>query len=213
MPGIGWISCGGRRERRASSKEVGEEVRKARYVLSSYWQGSMTGLAWPSISGNWRRKRVCRRRRPASGDEGIQRKGGSKPTLSPVPCPKAYPAEERQALEIALLYPEKRDRWAELLGSLRYLRYPHLRRAFSLFFRVWTRTRGGTSAVLVPGGDEDVRNLCTGIWAKERSELDNAEAAFTDCVRRIRDRRERLAKQELRRKYKRRNGEGIREPS
>lgn len=181
----------------ASSKEVGEQIRKARSVLSvlSKVNDRLACAKYIRILGE---KAALPEDVLLQEMKEFKRKG-AKPTLSPSPCPKAYPAEERQALEIALLNPGKRDRWAELLDPSDITDIA-VRRAFSLFCGYGPEREGELRQLLCQESDEDVRNLCIGIWAKERSEFDNPESAFADCVRRIRDRRERLGKQELREK-------------
>jgi hypothetical protein len=107
--------------------------------------------------------------------------------------------EERQALEIALLHPEKRDRWAELLDPSD-LSDPHLQRVFALFFQYGAEQEEELRQAICQDADEGVRNLCTGIWAKGGERLGNVEAAFADCVKRMKERREKVSKRELRRK-------------
>jgi DNA primase len=126
-------------------------------------------------------------------------KGEERSLPASAPPSKSYPVEERQALEIALSYPERRDRWAELLDQSE-ISDPELRGVFTLYFQ---HRSGGEEAfrqAICQDADEEVRRLCTGIWAKGGRELGNEEAAFADCVRKMREKRERTSKQELRRK-------------
>lgn len=122
------------------------------------------------------------------------------PSFQP-PSPKAYPVEERQALEIALLHPERRDRWAELLDPSQ-ISDPQLQRVFALFFQYGPEREEELRQFLCQEADEEVRNLCTGIWAKGGQEFGEVEAAFADCVRRMKERREKQSKKELRQKIK-----------
>ncbi|MDH7500648.1 MAG: hypothetical protein QHH30_09735, partial [candidate division NC10 bacterium] len=48
--------------------------------------------------------------------------------------------------------------------------------------------------------NEEVRNLCTGIWARGSQRLENAEATFVDCVKKMEARKEKASKKELRRR-------------
>jgi DNA primase len=128
-------------------------------------------------------------------------KRGPQPESSLAPPSKAFPVEERQALEIALLYPEKRDRWTQLL-DLSEISDPQIKRAFALFFRYRKEEEKEFRHILCQEADEEVRNLCTRIWAKEPPRLDDVEVAFSDCVERMRERKEKVSKRELLRKIK-----------
>jgi DNA primase len=128
-------------------------------------------------------------------------KRGRQPAPSLAASPKAFPVEERQALEIALLHSEKKERWAELL-ALSEISDPQIRRAFTLFFRYGAGEEKQLRHVLCQEADEEVRNLCTRIWAKESPCLDDVESAFADCVRRMKERNEKVSKRELLRKIK-----------
>lgn len=120
------------------------------------------------------------------------------PTFSAPPS-SPYPPEERQALEIALIYPEKRERWAQLLDPAE-VSDPDLRRAFVLYFQSGSQGEEVLRQAICQGSDEKLRSLCTAIWAKGRRDLENEEAAFRDCVGKMREKKERSWRRELRRK-------------
>jgi hypothetical protein len=103
-------------------------------------------------------------------------------------------------LEIALLHAEKRERWAQLL-DVSQISDPQIKRAFTLFFRHGTGEEE-LRRILCQEADEEVRNLCTRIWAEESSRWDDVESAFADCVRRMKERKEKGSTRELSRKIK-----------
>ena len=128
-------------------------------------------------------------------------KRGPQPAPVPVAFLKAFPVEERQALEIALLHAEKKERWAQLL-DVSQISDPQIKRAFTLFFRHGTGEEKELRHILCQETDEEVRNLCTRIWAKESPRWDDVESAFADCVRRMKERKEKVSTRELMRKIK-----------
>lgn len=127
------------------------------------------------------------------------RRGEAKSGIPSTPISVSFPAEERQALEIALLHPEKGKRWAELLDPS-LLSDPQLQRVFVLFFQYEMGGEREFRQAICQNANEEVRNLCTGIWARGAQRLENAEAAFRDCVKRMKERRERASKRDLRRR-------------
>ena len=180
-------------------REIGEEVHRVREILPILVRMKDRLAAAKYL------KKLAEKAGLAEGLLLQEMKEMGKRGLQPVPSlaasPKAFPVEERQALEIALLHSEKKERWAELL-DLSEISDPQIRRAFTLFFRYGAGEEKQLRHVLCQEADEEVRNLCTRIWAKESPCLDDVESAFADCVRRMKERNEKVSTRELRRKIK-----------
>jgi len=191
-----WDAAG--EERR--DRPVGEEVRQVREVL-------------PILAKMKDRLAAAKYLRKLSERAGLKEElllqeikemGKRSPQPAPstaAPSRKAFPVEERQVLELALLYPEKRDRWAQLL-DLSEISDSQIREVLGLVFQYGVDDESEFRQVLCQGTDEEVRSLCTRIWAQGRTRLEDAEAAFGDCIRRMKERKEKMGNRELRRKIR-----------
>jgi DNA primase len=180
-------------------REIGEEVRKVREILP------ILAKMKDRLAAAKYLKKLAEK---AGLGEGLllqemkeMTKRGPQPVPAAAASLKAFPVEERQALEIALLHSEKRERWAQLL-DLSEISDPQIKRVFTLFFRYGAGEEKELRHILCQEADEEVRNLCARIWAKESPRLDDVEAAFANCVRRMKERKEKVGTRELSRKIK-----------
>ena len=180
-------------------REIGEEVRKVREILP------ILAKMKDRLAAAKYLKKLAEK---AGLGEGLllqemkeMTKRGPQPVPAAAASLKAFPVEERQALEIALLHSEKRERWAQLL-DLSEISDPQIKRVFTLFFRYGAGEEKELRHILCQEADEEVRNLCARIWAKESPRLDDVEAAFANCVRRMKERKEKVSTRELSRKIK-----------